>query len=356
MTPHRAAALSEKDGIPYGEVYGLIVARGSARPHGGGRALESTPPHWDLPELVTMFKRLGTVPPSHRPEQAALRVLLAASEMAEANKTPIEEVYCTLNAFCSPEAETAVCSTAPRCGECPVRPYCAYPTRRPTMKELPESERPRERLLALGERSMSDAELLAILIRGGSQEESALALAQRLLARFGSLRRVAAAGDKELEAIKGIGKAKVAQIRAAFALGQRLASEPIPPRVAVTGSEQTFHHFHERMKDLKKETFFCLLLDTKHNVIREDEVAVGSLNESVVHPREVFKSAVSESAAAVIFVHNHPSGSPEPSPQDLELTRRLCGAGKLLGIRVLDHLIIGRDCYYSFVEHGKLDG
>jgi len=354
MSPQRAAPLSEQDGIPYGELYRLIVAGGSACPQGGGRALEATPLRWDRHELVTMFKRLGSVPPRHKPEQAALRVLLAANEMAQANEVPIEEVYAALNAFCDPESETAPCSAVPRCGECPLRPYCAHPTHRPSIKELPESERPRERLLALGERSMSDAELLAILIRGGSQEESALALAQRLLATFGSLRRIAEAGDKEMEAIKGIGKAKVAQIRAAFALGQRLSTESIPPRVAVTGSEQTFRHFHERMKGLKKEKFYCLLLDTKHNVIREDEVAVGSLNESVVHPREVFKSAVTESAAAVIFVHNHPSGSPEPSAQDVQLTRRLCGAGNLLGIRVLDHVIIGRDSYYSFAERGML--
>ena len=354
MTTQKRAALSEKDGIPCGEMYRLMAAGGFVRSHGGGTAHESKPPRWDRPELVTMFKRLGAVPHQHKPKQAALRVLLAASEMAQANAVHVEEVYSTLSAFCDPESETALCTRTPRCGECPIRRYCAHAAHRPSLKELPESERPRERLLALGERSMSDAELLAILIRAGSAEESALALAQRLLVRFGSLHRLAAAGTKELESIKGIGKAKVAQIRAAFALGLRLAGEPLHPGVTVTGSEQTFRHFHERMKNLKKETFLCLLLDTKHNVIQEDEVAVGSLNESVVHPREVFKNAVAESAAAVIFVHNHPSGNPEPSPQDVQLTRRLCDAGKLLGIRVLDHVIVGRDSYYSFTERERI--
>lgn len=353
MRPPRTPALSEKDGIPYGEVYELLTAGAAGQQHGAGRVLEGKPPRWDRPELVAMFKRIGTVPQGHKPRHAALRVLLAATEMASQNATSVEEVYSTLSAFCDPQSEAAFCTERPRCGECPVRRHCAYPARRPSIKDLPESERPRERLLSAGEDGMSDAELLSILIRGGSREESALTLAQRLLARFGNLHRLAAAGAKELE-IKGIGQAKVAQIRAGFALGRRLGTEPLPLGVAVKGSQQVFRHFHERMKDMKKEIFLCLLLDTKHHVIREDQIAVGSLNESVVHPREAFKSAVAESAAAVIFVHNHPSGNPDPSPQDVQLTGRLCEAGKVIGIGVLDHVIIGRDSYYSFVENGKL--
>ncbi len=356
MTPRQPAPLSEKDGIPYGEIYGVLrrfAERGNSWA-GGGKALESGPPRWDDPALVRMFQRLGTVPLHYTPQRAALRVLLAATEMADRHEVTVGEVHSTLVAFCDAEGEGAVCGERPRCGECPIRHCCRRASRRPSIKELPETERPRERLLAVGEENVTDVELLAILIRGGSREESALGLAQRLLATFGSLQRLARAGNRELLAIKGIGKAKVAQIRAGLALGRRLAAEPIAPGVAVKGSEQTFRHFHERMKDLKKETFVCLLLDTKHNVIREEKIAVGSLNESLVHPREVFQPAIAESAASVLFVHNHPSGDPTPSPQDRQLTRRLCEAGDLVGIQVLDHIIIGRDAYYSFAEQGEI--
>jgi len=351
MTDQKGAPLSDKDGIPYGEIYRLIRrdARGRTR-----KTREGESPRWDRPALVTMFKRLGTVPSQYRCKRAALRVLLAATEMAQANGVTLQDVHADLLDFCSSDPETALCGAIPACPKCPVRQHCAHATHRPSLKELPRSERPRERLLATGGRGLSDAELLAILIGGGSREESALGLAHRLLATFGSLHRLAQAGTKEMEAIKGIGKAKAAQLKAAFEAGRRLATTAIPVGMTVKGSKQTFRHFHERLKDLKKETFLCVLLDTKHNFIREEEISVGSLNESVVHPREVFRHALTESAAAVIFVHNHPSGNPEPSTHDKRLTRRLCEAGKLMGIRVLDHVIIGRNQYYSFAEEGEL--
>jgi len=351
-------SLSDKDGIPYGEVYALLRRWTGEPPYsaaGEGGVREAPPLRWDRPVLVKLFQRLGTVPPRHSAKRAALRVLLAATEMAKENDATVEEVYATLLALCDPDGEEAVCTKRPRCGKCPINAHCRHASRRPSLKELPESERPRERLLAAGEAAVTDAELLAILIGGGSKEESALALAQRLLASFGSLHRLAAAGNRELSGMKGIGKAKVAQMRAGFEIGRRLAAEPIAHSLAVKGSEQVFAHFHERMKDLKRETFLCLMLDTKHNVIREEQIAVGSLSESVVHPREVFRPAIAESAAAVFFLHNHPSGNPQPSAQDRQLTRRLLEVGKLVGIRVLDHIIIGRDCYYSFAGQKELD-
>jgi len=357
MTPRNAGPLPQKDGISYGEIYGALrraADEGRFSPAPAVTAGEAGPPRWDHPALVTMFRRLGTVPSSYTPKRAALRVVLAATEMAGAHRTALEQVYATLLAFCSPAEQGAICAEPPRCAECPINSYCRHASRRPTIKELPETERPRERLLSRGPEQMTDAELLAILIGGGSQQESALALGQRLLGTFGSLQRLWRASNRELQSIKGIGKAKAAQIRAGLALGRRLAAEPIAPRVAVRGSEQAFRHFHERMKDLKKETFVCLLLDTKHNVIREEQIAVGSLNESLVHPREVFQPAIAESAACVLFVHNHPSGDPKPSPQDRQLTRRLCEAGRLVGITVLDHIIVGRDAYYSFAEQGEM--
>jgi DNA repair protein RadC len=361
MTGPKGTPLSEKDGIPYGRIYALLKAWREPTPRvavpseHAPSAAEAAAPRWDSAPLVQMFKRLGTVPARYRPRQGALRVLLAATEMARENEATPEEVYADLTALCEAEEDEAVCGAHPRCGECPIREHCAHARRNPSLKELPESERPRERLLAGGERVMSDSELLAILLGGGSRDENALALAQRLLVRFGNLRRVAAAGIGELAALKGVGKAKIARLRAAFAIGRRLSAEPIAAGAAIKSSSQVFRHYRERFKDAKKEVFVCLLLDTKHKIIHEEEVSVGLLNESLVHPREVFNPAIRESAAAVIFVHNHPSGDPKPSRQDEQLTRRLHEAGKVTGIRVLDHVIIGRDGYHSFAENGQLD-
>jgi DNA repair protein RadC len=346
--------LSERDGIPYGEIYRRIREHRSLSDEGGS-ALENEPARWDRPEIVKMFQRLGTVPASYTASQAALRVLLAADEMAEHNGVSTDTVYACLVRFTDPDDPDAVCVDPPRCPRCPVRDLCRHATRSPRMKDLPPSERPRERLLSLGEDALRDAELLAILIGGGTGADSAMDLAQRLLTMFGDLRGIAAAGNQEIkDAIKGLGDARIARIRSAFALGRRLAAIPVEPGMTVRGSQQIFRHFVERLKDKKKEVFISLLLDTRHNLIREHRVAVGSLNESVVHPREVFKKALKESAHAVLFVHNHPSGDPAPSPQDRHLTQRLCEAGKLMGIRVLDHMIVGRDAYYSFAEENKL--
>lgn len=339
-------------GCSYGEVYALLRQRAVGRP--GSRAAELQPPHWDRPELVRFFKRLGVVPMSWTPERASLRVCLAATEMGGQSGDDLATVYCNLLGFSNDESEDSVCRDKPLCGRCAVRPHCRYADRKPSIKELPESERPRERLLQAGDEHLSDAELLAIIIGGGSKQESAVELARRLLGRFGGFRALAECTAAELSALKGIGPAKVAQIKAALAIARRFSTEQIRPGVAITGSPQLFSHFRERLVSLRKETFYSLLLDTKHRLIREEKIAVGSLSESVVHPREVFRSAVAESAAAVAFVHNHPSGNPDPSPEDHRLTRRLCEAGELVGIKVLDHLIVGRDSYFSFAEAGLI--
>ena len=231
---------------------------------------------------------------------------------------------------------------------------CMDPGRPIGIKDLPLSERPRERLLAGGAEALSDVELLAIIIGGGSSRASALDLAARLLSAFGSFRHLAQCSTGELSAVHGIGPAKAARIQACLAIARRYAGEKIPPGTAVTGSRQLFDYMREKLNGRKREHFIAVLLDTKHCIIREDEISVGSLNESVVHPREVFKTAVRESAAAVIFVHNHPSGNPEPSPQDRALTARLRQVGEVLGITVLDHMIVGNEEYFSFAEQGLM--
>ena len=226
--------------------------------------------------------------------------------------------------------------------------------KRPTIKDLPEGERPRERLLSGGAEQLSDTELLAIIIGGGKRNETAVDLARTLLSRFKTFRALSSATIGELRSVGGIGDAKAARIKAALAIARRFATQPLTEGAKLRGSRDLFNHFRERLRDVKKETFWLVLLDQKHRIIRHEQISVGSLSQSLVHPREVFMPAVRESAAAVAFVHNHPSGDPNPSPEDRVITDRLKEAGELLGIKVIDHLIIGGDIYVSFAEQGML--
>jgi DNA repair protein RadC len=166
---------------------------------------------------------------------------------------------------------------------------------------------------------------------------------------------MASAAAAELCEVPGIGPAKAAEILALGELSRRFAATPLSPGTRFTSSREVFAHFHERLRDRKKEVFFTLLLDSKNRVLREIQVSEGSLNASIVHPREVFQPVIRESAAAVLFVHNHPSGDPAPSREDLDLTSRLRDAGALMGVRVLDHIIIGNGRYVSLADRGLLD-
>ena len=224
------------------------------------------------------------------------------------------------------------------------------------IKEWPAAERPREKLLHAGPANLGDTELLALILRTGhsSPPTSVLELARQLLMHFGSLRALVSATDTELCALPGIGPAKAAELLALGELARRLAATPLRPGERFTGSAEVFAHFHERLRDRRKEVFLTLLLDSKNRLLREVQISEGSLNASIVHPREVFAPVVRESAAAVLLVHNHPSGDPTPSREDLELTGRLREAGELMGVRVLDHIIIGRGCYVSLADRGLM--
>ncbi len=338
------------DELRYGHVYEAI-----SELYGPVKVKENRPLSWDSSQIVRFFKRFGAVPDNYSNRKSTLRVLLAAKTMAKACNVSIGEVYHTLQVFttCS---EKGLCLEYPACPRCPVAEYCKHNHRNISMKDLPVEERPCERILEKGEDNLTDSELLAILIGGGNKKENAIDLSRRLLATFRTLKRMDQAGNKELRAIKGIGKTKAARLRAAFALGRRSQSAPLGSKIPIRGSRQVFEHYRHKMSTWKKEMFLCVLMDTKHSVICEEQVAIGSLNESLVHPREVFKRAVVESAHAVLFVHNHPSGDPTPSPQDYNLTARLVKAGKLIGIKVLDHVVVGNEEYYSFAEHGELGG
>ncbi len=224
------------------------------------------------------------------------------------------------------------------------------------IKDWPADERPREKLLASGAEKLTDAELLALIIRtgDGSGKNSAVDLARALLSRFGSFRQLATASIGELCQQPGIGPAKAAEIQALFQIGRRFADQRLQLGQPYRSSQDAFLHFHERLCDYRKEVFVALLLDTKNRLLKEVRISEGSLNASIVHPREVFAPALKESAAAILFVHNHPSGDPTPSREDINITERLKQVGELMGVRVLDHIIIGKGEYVSLADRGLL--
>jgi DNA repair protein RadC len=218
------------------------------------------------------------------------------------------------------------------------------------MKDLPAELRPRERLAAQGPDSLSTAELVAVLLGTGSRGRNALDVAGDLIGRHGGLARVSTAGVRELCGVGGVGRVKALQLMAAFELGRRLGTLPGHRREAVTGPADAARVVMDRLRFAEVERFMVLLLNTRHEVLDAVEVSRGGLASSPVHPREVFKIAVREGAAAVILVHNHPSGDPAPSRADLAITVRLCRAAALLGIPVLDHVIIGDGRWVSLRE------
>jgi DNA repair protein RadC len=222
-----------------------------------------------------------------------------------------------------------------------------------TIHDLPPSERPRERLQKLGVEALSAQEILAVILGRGVSGESVMVTAQRLLSRFENLKGIAEASVEELSQVKGIGIAKAAQIKAAFELASRLEGyAQAGKKTVVKTPEDVMGLVGVRLGGKKKEYFLALLLDTRNQLIKVAEVSVGSLDSSIVHPREVFKEAISASAAAVIFAHNHPSGDAQASPDDIKLTKRLAEAGELLGIDVLDHIVIGGKKFLSLKREG----
>ena len=224
-----------------------------------------------------------------------------------------------------------------------------------SIRELPRSERPRERLIALGASALSSAELFAVLLGSGTVGGSALQLGQILLAGAGgSLRRIAMQPVAALTSTSGIGMARAVTVHAALELGRRLASEVRDDGAPVRSPRDVARLFAPRLEDLPVEEFHVAVLDAQHRLERDVTITRGILTSSLVHPREVFREAIAERAAAVILVHNHPSGDPTPSADDRVVTSQLVSAGKVLDIPVHDHIIIGRGRYVSFAETGLL--
>ncbi len=221
-----------------------------------------------------------------------------------------------------------------------------------TIKKLPENLRPRERLFREGPEGLTVIELLAILMGTGTNAMSAIDLAALLLTKSGGLLGLAESSVEELCLIKGLGPAKVAQLKAAIELGRRLSAEVAGPRQVIKSPMDVYNLLKEKMRYCDREHFVAVFLNTKHYVITVETVSVGSLNSSLVHPRELFKNSIKRSAAALILAHNHPSGDPTPSVEDIEITRRLGEVGNIIGIQVLDHIVIGENTFISLKDQG----
>lgn len=222
------------------------------------------------------------------------------------------------------------------------------------IKDVPKEERPRERLLKYGPNQLSNKELIAILLGSGTRSESVFNLATRVLMHFEGLKLLSDATIEELTTIKGIGQAKGVTILAAIELGKRMSRYKPEERFVIRSPEDGADYVMEEMRTLKQEHFVVIFLDTKNQIIHRQTIFIGSLNSSVVHPREVFREAVKRSAASIICAHNHPSGNPSPSQEDIHVTRRLAESGKIIGIELLDHLIIGNNTFVSLKEKGYL--
>ncbi len=221
-----------------------------------------------------------------------------------------------------------------------------------TVRGLPSSDRPRERLYTRGAAELSLQELLAIIIGGGTRGSGALVLALSLLGEFGDLVTMGRAGVDELRRVPGIGFARGCQVVAAFELGKRFARESRSSGSSVRAPKDIARMFMDEMKHYDREHFKAAFLNTKNQVIKVVTVSIGSLNASIVHPREILKPAIAVSAASIILVHNHPTGDPTPSREDVEFTRRFAKCGELIGIELLDHIVIGADRFQSLKESG----
>jgi DNA repair protein RadC len=223
---------------------------------------------------------------------------------------------------------------------------------RHSIKKLPPEERPREKLLSQGSKALADSELLALLIRAGIGGCSSLELARVILAEHRTLRQLAARSPEELMRIRGIGRAKSVELVAAFEIGRRAQRDPPEEKTIIRSPDDAARLMIPRMRDATTEIFSVVILDSQNGFVREVELSSGTLNASLVHPREVYKAAIDYRAASIIVVHNHPSGNREPSREDIEITRQLAEAGKIVGIPLHDHIIIAGNHHTSLAERG----
>lgn len=222
------------------------------------------------------------------------------------------------------------------------------------LRDVPSEDRPRERMMTVGAEALSNAELIAIIIRTGTRTESVLNLANRIVQHCGELRGLLDVSLGQLQQIRGVGPAKAIELKAAIELGRRIVRSDSPHYITIRKPQDVAAMMMDELRFLKKEQFVCLFLDTKNHVIGKETLSIGTLNASLVHPREVFRAAIKAGCASIICIHNHPSGDPTPSPEDVRLTKRLVESGELVGIDVLDHLVIGDNQFISLKEQGLM--
>lgn len=312
----------------------------------------------DDPEVGRFLTRLGWLESRKTGRARPRRVGEIVDELARAAGLDPLAIGLYLRLFASGEAALStepVCGEMPRCLGCELGDVCRYRQRELSQPAPARTERPAERLRREGEDALTGTELTALVLSGkGLAEAEALAAARRLLGEAGSLRDLAARPLKELAAVEGMSEELALRLRAALALARRWNVEVREQGRQFKTGRDFFEFFAPRLRHLKKETFFVVLLDQKNRYMAAEPVSTGTLTGSLVHPREVFRPAIREAAAAVAFVHNHPSGNPKPSKDDLEITARLLEVGKLVGLRVLDHVIVGEEGYFSFVEEGLI--
>ena len=220
------------------------------------------------------------------------------------------------------------------------------------IKDIPIKERPRERLIRYGAKNLSNEELISIILKTGTKEISVKELSTRILSKYNDISNLKDLEINTLMNIKGIGKVKAIELIAAIELGRRVYLDKEIESVKIRGSEDVYNYFNDLLKDKKQEHFYALYLDNKKKVISKKLLYVGTINGSVAHPREIFKQAYLQSASFIICVHNHPSGDPTPSKEDMVFTNNLMEIGKLNNIPILDHIVIGNNSYYSFFEEG----
>lgn len=307
-----------------------------------------------------MLRRLGAVDDSTRSSaRAADETARFLDEAARAGGPEPAVASVLVRAFASGVYGVVAepfCGDAPRCGECPLRDACRECNSPSQARAYGPGESPSERLAAEGPEVLSSDELLAILAAGGSRakEAGAADACERLLRERDGLRGLATALPSEIAQAKGLSARGVRAVAAAMELARRWAAEPRAVGRAFHAAGDFFTYYRLRLRDRKREVFVAVLLDQKNRFLADETCSEGSLTSSIVHPREVFRRAVRESAAAVAFVHNHPSGDPTPSDPDREITARLADVAKLVGIRMLDHVIVGDTKYFSFAEEGLL--
>lgn len=222
------------------------------------------------------------------------------------------------------------------------------------IRDVHIADRPRERLIRQGAESLSNQELVAILLRTGTKEESVLVLANRVLSSFDKIQDLKHATIEEYTTVKGVGKAKAVQLLAAAEIGKRMYRKHSEGRYTIRSPEDAAAYLMTDMSSLTQEHFVVLFLNVKNEIIHKETIFIGSLNSSIVHPREIYREAVKRSAASIICAHNHPSGNPSPSPEDINVTKRLLEAGSLMGIELIDHVIIGDHQFISLKEKGYM--